>query len=225
MIKQECIDFLKSYLPFLKKMSFDDRQDFFNKAVLRNYATGEIISNNETCSGMIIVFKGQVRAFIGSKNGKQISIYRLLEGDVCVLSASCVMNNLTFDVTIETEKDSQIIVLPSEHFERFVKNNTFIKDYVLAIMSQRLSDALFLIEQTLFSSFDKRLADFILEQANIDGANVVKITQDTIANHLGTAREVVTRMMNYFENEGYIELFRGGYKIINDKALADIANL
>lgn len=222
MIKQECIDFLNIYLPFLKKMSFDVRQEIYSKSVLRHYSAGEIISNNETCSGMIIVFKGQVRAYIGSKNGKQISIYRLLEGDVCVLSASCVMNNLTFDVTIETEKDSQIIVLPSEHFEHFVKTNSFVKDYVLAIMSQRLSDALFLIEQTLFSKFDKRLADFILEQASIDGTNTVKITQDSIANHLGTAREVVTRMMNYFENEGYIQLFRGGYKIIDEKSLANL---
>lgn len=222
MVKQEHIDFLNSYLPFLKKMASDDRDEFFRKVVLRHYAAGEIISDNATCSGMIAVYNGQARAYIGSKTGKQISIYRLLEGDVCVLSASCVMKNLTFDVTIETEKDSQIIVLPSETFDKFVKNNTPLKDYVLAIMSQRLSDALFLIEQTLFSSFDKRLADFILEQASIEGDNTVKITQDTIANHLGTAREVVTRMMNYFESEGYIELFRGGYKIIDDAALANI---
>jgi CRP/FNR family transcriptional regulator len=222
MVKQESIDFLNTYLPFLKKMSVDERDNFFKKIVLRHYPTGEIISNNETCSGMIVVYQGQVRAYIGSKHGKQITIYRLLEGDVCVLSASCVMKNLTFDVTIETEKDSDILVLPSEHFDQYVKNNTFFKDYVLAIMSQRLSDALFLIEQTLFSRFDKRLADFILEQASIDGSNTVKITQDAIANHLGTAREVVTRMMNYFEHEGYIELFRGGYKIIDEKALANL---
>ncbi|HEY8390722.1 MAG TPA: Crp/Fnr family transcriptional regulator [Clostridia bacterium] len=222
MIKQEHIDFLNSYLPFLKKMAFDDREEFFRKVVVRHYNAGEIISNNETCSGMITVYEGQARAYIGSSTGKQISIYRLLEGDVCVLSASCVMKNLTFDVTIETEKDSQIIVLPSETFDKFVKNNTPLKDYVLEIMSQRLSDALFLIEQTLFSSFDKRLANFLLEQASIEGNNTVKITQDAIANHLGTAREVVTRMMNYFENEGYIQLFRGGYKIINDAALSNV---
>lgn len=222
MVKKEHIDFLKSYLPFLNKMTPEDRDEFFANVTFRRYPKNSIISNNVTCSGMITVYEGQARAYIGSPTGKQITIYRLLDGDVCVLSASCVMKNLTFDVTIETEKDTDILVLPVETFDKFVKNNTPLKDYVLAIMSQRLSDALFLIEQTLFSSFDKRLAMFILEQASIEGDDEVHITQDVIANHLGTAREVVTRMMNYFESEGYIELFRGGYRIVDSQRLSNL---
>lgn len=222
MIKQEYIDFLYMYLPFLKNMLSSEREEFFNKINMKHYRINEIIANSVTCSGMMIMYSGQARAYIGSATGKQITIYRLLDGDVCVLSASCVMKNLTFDITIETAKDSDILMLPSEVFDKFVKSSSALKDYVLAIMSQRLSDALFLIDQTLFSSFDKRLANFIIEQSNIEEDDTVHITQDTIANHLGTAREVVTRMMNYFENEGLIQLFRGGYKIIDSSALSNI---
>lgn len=219
MIDNNDIAFVKDYLPFISEMSDTHQTEFISSIKLKHYPANTIIADESICSGMIIIKNGQVRAHIDSNTGKQITLYRLIEGDVCVLSASCVMKNLTFSVTIESEKDSDVFVLPVGTFERLMSLSPQLKDYTLAIMSQRLSDTLFIVEQTLFSSFDKRLAHFILEQSNLEGSETIKITQDTIANHLGTAREVVTRMLNYFASEGYVRLFRGGFSIIDSRGL------
>jgi len=156
------------------------------------------------------VRKGQARAYIVSETGKEITLYRLLERDMCIFSASCMLRNISFEILVEAEKDTEAFLIPSSVYQDLLRNSIAVSDYTNQLMSSRFSDVMWIMEQVLFMSFDKRLGLFLLEQANIDGTDRLLITHETIARHMGTAREVVTRMLKYFAAEGLVELFRGG---------------
>lgn len=181
---------------------------------------GTIIHNGSmTCLGLLLVESGQFRAYIYSEEGREVTIYRLFEMDICIFSASCVMQNIQFDITIEAEKDSAVWIIPPHVLKELMEESAPMANYMNQIMAGRLSEVMWLMEQIMWKSFDKRLAGFLLEECKVEGSTVLKITHEKIANHLGTAREVVTRMLRYFQNEGMIKLTRGTVEIIDTKKL------
>ena len=120
-----------------------------------------------------------------------------------------MMPSIQFDVTIEAEKDSEMYIVPPDVYKSVMKKSAAVANYTNEVMSTRLSDVMWLMEQVMFRSFDRRLAGFLLEESELDGTTVLKLTHEKIANHLGTAREVVTRMRRYFQSEGMVKLSRG----------------
>lgn len=181
---------------------------------------GTILHNGSTdCMGLLLIQSGQLRAHILSEEGRQITIYRLFERDLCLLSASCIMRNIQFDITIEAEKDSEIWVVQPAVYKALMEESAAIANYTNDIMSSRFSEVMWLIEQVMWKSFDKRLAAFLLEEAALEDTASLTITHEKIANHLGTAREVVTRMLRYFQSEGMVHLTRGIVEITDEKQL------
>lgn len=214
---------LSNYFPIWNKMEEKHRQKLLNAAVQREAKGGEVIHNGMAdCVGILLIQTGQLRAYILSDEGKEVTIYRLFERDICVLSAWCIMNSIQFDINIQIEKDSKMWVIPPALFKEVMEESAPLANYMSEIMGTRLSEAMWLIEQIMWKSMDKRLAEFLLEETNIEGTNVLKITHEKIANHMGTAREVVTRMLKYFQNEGMVALERGSVEIINEDKLNDI---
>lgn len=165
-----------------------------------------------------------MRAYIVSETGKEITLYRLLERDICIFSASCMLRNISFEIQVEAEKDTEAFLIPSSVYQDLLKKSIHVSDYTNQLMSSRFSDVMWIMEQVLFMSFDKRLALFLLEQSNIEGSNRLLITHETIAKHMGTAREVVTRMLKYFAAEGIVELFRGGILLKDTDKLTRMTN-
>ena len=142
--------------------------------------------------------------------------------DICIFSASCVMQNIQFDITIEAEKDSVVWIIPPNVLKEIMEESAPMANYMNQIMAGRLSEVMWLMEQIMWKSFDKRLASFLLEESVVEENTVLKITHEKIANHLGTAREVVTRMLRYFQSEGMIRLTRGTVEIIDKKSLENL---
>ena len=105
-----------------------------------------------------------------------------------------------------------------------MEKSTAVANYTNELMASRFSEVMWLIEQVMFKSFDKRLAAFLLEESNIENSDRLEITHERIANHLGSAREVVTRMLKYFQNEGAVKLSRGAVEITDRKKLSEIAD-
>lgn len=178
----------------------------------------------EKCSGLFLVRSGQCRAFIISDTGKEITLYRLFPWDLCLFSASCLLKDIEFDIHIEAEKDSDIYIVPSDIYEQLMNSSIDIMAYTNKVMASRFSDVMWVMEQVLFSSFDSRLATFLLDQSRIDGNSILSITHEEIARHLGTAREVVSRMLTYFASEGSIALSRGKVHILNPQKLTILAS-
>ena len=174
------------------------------------------------CTGLLLVKHGQLRAYILSDEGREITLYRLFDRDMCLFSASCIMRSIQFDVTIEAEKDTNLWIIPAEIYKSIMEESAAVANYTNELMASRFSDVMWLMEQIMWKSFDKRLAAFLLEESTLEGDSTLKLTHEIIANHLGTAREVVTRMLRYFQSEGMVKLARGTVEITNAGKLRQI---
>jgi CRP/FNR family transcriptional regulator len=176
-------------------------------------------SGGPDCLGLLLVKSGQLRAYMLSDEGREVTISRFFEMDMCLFSASCVMKNMLFDVFIEAEKDSEVWVIPACLYQNLMDESLALANFSHNLITSHLSDVMWLMEQIMWKSFDKRLAKFLLEEMVLEGTPSLKITHERIANHLGTAREVVTRMLRYFQSEGMVRLTRGTVDITDEKKL------
>ena len=208
------------YFPIWSKLTDDQRQRITQRVVRREVKKGTLLHDGSNeCTGLLLVRAGQLRAYILSDEGREITIYRLFDRDLCLFSASCVMPSMQFDIIIEAEKDCEFWIIPACLFKDLSEESTAIANYTTELMSSHFSELMWLVEQIMWKSFDKRLAQFLLEESRLEGTTALKITHEKIANHMGTAREVVTRMLRYFQSEGIVKLTRGTVEIIDEKRL------
>ena len=238
---------ISEFFPFWKQLSIEEQSLITSSATRRIVKKGTTVYNGSSdCLGLILVVSGQLRAYINSEEGREITIYRLFDRDTCMFSASCMLQNLQFDITIEAERDSELWIIPPTIFKKLMDTSLPVSNFVNQIIAGRVSEVMWLIEQILWKSFDKRLAAFLLEENELESAeteksgnknttqentlpaengdsDIIRITHERIANHLGTAREVVTRMLKYFQNEKLVELKRGSIKILDKEKLEEMA--
>ena len=213
------------YLPIWDKLTPAQQEMIAGVIEYRTVKKGTRIHDSSAeCLGLVMVRSGQLRAYILSEDGREITISRLFEYDVSLLSASCVMPDMQFSVMIEAEKDTEFWSIPACLFRNLVDESLAVSNYSRNLLSSNFSDLMWLMEQIMWKSFDKRLAAFLLEEAAIEGSSLLKITHEKIASHLGTAREVVTRMLRYFQNEGMVRLTRGTIEITDQTKLAGLAD-
>ena len=225
MVNRSKEEFFHETLSFWKDLTVPQKDTLFNSMLTKRFNVGESMrTSSDNCSGLFLLLSGQVRAYIISESGKEITLYRLLDRDVCIFSASCMLKNITFDIYIEVEKVTEAFLIPVSVFSKLSQESIAVKSFTNDLMASRFSDVMWIMEQVMFMSFDKRLAIFIIEQSSIEESDNIVITHERIANHLGTAREVVSRMLKYFQNEGIIDLGRGSIKILDYKRLENMAN-
>lgn len=215
---------IADYFPIWDKLTASERRILEHAASRRTAPKGTILhAGTADCVGLYVVCSGQLRAFILSEEGKEITLYRLFERDICLFSASCMLSSIQFDVTIEAEKDAELWIIPTDIYRDLMERSATVANYTNQIMATRFSEVMWLMDQIMFQSFDSRLASFLLSESEIDETDTLKITHERIANHMGTAREVVTRMLKYFQSEGMVVLTRGGIQIADRKKLERLA--
>ena len=212
------------YLPFWEKLTKQQQERIADLVEFRQIKKGiHIHDSSADCLGLVAVRSGQLRAYILSEDGREITISRLMQYDVSLLSASCVMPDMQFNVMIEEEKDSEFWSIPACLFRNLVDESLAVSNYSRNLLSSNFSELMWLMEQIMWRSFDKRLAAFLLEETQLEESNVLRITHEKIANHMGTAREVVTRMLRYFQSEGMVKLTRGTIEIVDENELEKLA--
>ncbi len=215
----------ETYFPIWNKLTAIQKQKISGSAVERTVKKGTMLHNGSMdCTGLLIVRRGQLRAYILSDAGREISLYRLFDLDICLFSASCILHSIQFEVTIEAEKETDMIVIPAEVYKGILEESAPAANFTNEIMASRFSEVMWLLEQILWKSFDKRLAGFLLEEAALEGTDSLKITHEIIGSHLGNPREVVTRMLRYFQSEGMIRLSLGTVEITDPEKLRRISN-
>jgi len=208
------------YLPFWDKLTPAQQEKIADVIVYQDVKKGTRIHDSSAdCLGLVIMRSGQLRAYILSEDGREITISRLFDYDISLLSASCVMPDMQFNVMIEAEKDSGFWSIPACLFKNLVDESLAVSNYSRSLLSSNFTDLMWLMEQIMWKSFDKRLAAFLLEESRLEDSTVLKTTHEKIANHMGTAREVVTRMLRYFQTEGMVKLTRGTIELTNLSAL------
>ena len=208
------------YVPIWNQLTPGQQELLSGSLPARTVKTGTILhGGGADCTGLLLVKSGQLRAFILSKEGREVTLYRLFDRDLCLFSASCIMRSIQFDVTITAEKDTELWIIPADIYKRIMEQSAAAANYTNEIMAARFSEVMWLMEQVMWNSMDRRVAAFLLEESAIEGANRLSITHETIANHLGTHREVVTRMLRYLQEEGMVRLSRGTVELLNEKKL------
>ncbi len=217
---------ISEFLPVWDKLSPTQQNMLTAGATLRQVKKGTVLHNGSLdCTGLMLVCQGQLRAYILSDEGREITVYRLFPRDLCLFSASCIMRSIQFEIAVAAEKDTQFWLIPPKLYKSVMEVSAPLANFTGEVMATRFSEVMWLMEQILWKSLDKRLAAFLAEEASIEDSLTLKINHETIGNHLGSPREVITRMLKYFQAEGMVALSRGAVEILSRQKLEALADL
>ena len=215
---------VQDWFPIWDELTGEHQDRIRNSLIRRRIEAGTVIHNGSAdCAGLLLVESGRLRAYILSDGGREITLYRLFDRDLCLFSASCVMRSIQFDMAITAEKDTELWVISADVYKQLMEQSAPLSNYTNEIMAARFSEVMWLLEQVMWKSMDRRVAGFLLEEAAIEGGNRLSITHEAIANHLGTHREVVTRMLRYLQGEGLVKLSRGAVELLDEKRLEELS--
>ena len=216
---------LANCFPIWNRLTAEQQEHILSVSEFRKVKAGTILHDGSPeCIGLILVHSGQLRAYMLSSEGREVTITRFFEMDICLFSASCVMPNMQFDIFISAEKDSELWIIPACLYKNLIDESLPVASYSYDLICNHFSELTWLMEQIMWKKFDERLAQFLLEESRVENSRSLVITHDKIANHMGTAREVVTRMLRYFQSEGMVRLTRGTVEIIDAKRLSALMN-
>ena len=214
---------ISHYFPIWDKLTAEQQSRITELADFRKVPAGRVLHDGgPNCLGLVLVRSGQLRAYMLSEEGREVTISRFFEMDICLFSASCVMPDLQIDVMITAEKDSEVWVIPACLYQNLMGESIALANYSRELIAGHFSELMWLMEQIMWKSFDKRLAAFLVEESVVEGQDVLQLTHEKIANHMGTAREVVTRMLRYFQSEGMVKLTRGTVELTDKKRLQQL---
>ena len=220
---KELVALFKDNFPFWDELSEIEKETFVNSSQYISFRKGTNIHNGNECTGIILIRSGSLRLYILSDEGKEITLYRLFPGEMCMLSASCVLNSITFDVFVDAEENSECIVVGGCAYASLAERCNSAKIFALETALARFSDVMWVMQQILFMSMDKRLAIFLLDEMAKTGSDTIHLTHEQIAKYMGSAREVVTRMLKYFSSEDIVELSRGGIRVKDKRRLRELS--
>ena len=221
-------------LPFWNDLSEKEQESTAGYAQIRSYKTGNIIhSADHECLGMIRIISGSIRTFVVSEEGREITLYNLKSGDTDVLSASCVVNQITFEAQLVAERDCELMVIPALWLSELKEKNLAVRCVIFEKLTERFSDVMQVIQKILFMRIDQRVAGYLVSATAPAAGNagkscrkedppVIMATHEQIAGEINSSREVVSRMLKQFEKEGLICLGRGQIRILDRAALEDI---
>ena len=212
------------YFPIWSKLTANQQERLRGVIDLQYIKKGTVVHDGSPqCKGMVLVKSGQLRAYLLNDEGREVTICRFFERDICLFSASCVMPNMMVDVLIEAEKDTEMWVIPACLYQNLMEESLPLASYSRDLITNHFSEVMWLMEQVMWRSFDKRLAAFLVEESRIEESTCLKLTHEKIAAHMGTAREVVTRMLRWFQSDGMVKLTRGTVELTDVKALEKLS--
>ncbi|MCD2491365.1 Crp/Fnr family transcriptional regulator [Lacrimispora sp. NSJ-141] len=222
MIQNDRISILQTGFSFWEHLSEEEKEILAASCSIVQFEKETLIHrNDEMCIGMLLVLSGQIRTYILSDDGREVTLYRLFKGDTCILSASCVLDAVVFDVLIESVEPTEALLVPLPAFHQLMTQNVYVELFAYKLSTERFSDVMWTVQQILFMGADKRLAIFLWDEVAKTGEDTVSYTHDQIARYIGSAREVVSRMLKYFSGEGIVSLSRGKIRILDRSRLKD----
>lgn len=223
-LKGEATDLFIRHFSFWPHLTETEKQQLCSRTEAVYYTEGQNIYDGKTdCIGVLLIKTGQLRVYTLSEDGRDITLYRLFPGDVGILSASCALRAVTFEVFMDAEEDTEVLRTSSTIFEQLTAQNIYVKCFGYELASARLSEMLWTMQQILFMSADRRLARFLLREAEQRKSDELKLTHEQIARYMGSAREVVSRLLKYFTQEQIVQSSRGSLRLLDKKKLEELA--
>lgn len=197
-------------LPFWTSLTEQEKEILRKSAVIRRYEKGSFIhSSDRDCLGMLFIISGEIRTYILSDEGREITLFRLYPNDLCVLSASCVISQISFDTQMTARQDTEVLIIPPNITALLKEQNISVRCFLYEQATERFSEVMWAMQQILFKGLDQRLAAFLVEECERTNSNTVRMTHEQIARNISSAREAVARMLKQFTQDGLVELKRG----------------
>ena len=214
---------MKNYealFPFWEELSDNEKEYIENAAYTEKYNKGMLMHRTDgSCKGLMTVLSGQLRTYILSEEGREVTLFRVNDEEVCVLSASCLLDSITFDVLIEAIEDTQVLVIPAAILNQVAQKNPYVELFLYKSATEKFSDVMWTMQQMLFLKIDQRIAQFLWDEMVQKNSTTLSMTHDEIARFIGSAREVVTKVLKYMVKEGAVELKRGTIIILDKEKL------
>ena len=214
---------MSNRLPFWNLLTDREKEILKDNTIERTYTKGSIVfDNSSSCLGLLNVISGQVRAYLVSDEGKEVTIFKLEDNDLCVLSASCIIKQITFDTQLVANEDTKVLIVPSNIIEDLAYMNIELRCYLYEKALARFSDVMWNMQELLFKGLDSRVANYLINQYERTDSTIIKVTHEEIANDINSAREAVTRILKLFVQDGLIKLQKGSIELVDVDALYDI---
>lgn len=206
----------KELLPFYDTLTDEELKNLLFHSRIVDYKKGETLHTRDSVfTDVVLVLNGHLRSFMGSVSGKEITLFNLLERDMCILSPYYVYQNLTSEIYLKADVDSKVIIIDSSFFKELTSLNHSVQSFFVSLILDKLSKVMWVLEQVVFLNLDSRLASFLINEYYVNDSNILNITHIEIANHLGSAREVISRLLKRFENDNLVKLSRGSIEILD----------
>ena len=207
-------------LPFWSSLTESEMDTLRRSAFVRHYEKGAFVHSSDTeCLGMLFVLSGEIRTYLLSEEGREVTLFRLYPGELCVLSASCVISQITFDTQMTAGMDTDVLIIPANIIAALKEKNLHVRCFLYELATKRFSDVMWAMQQIMFKGLDRRLAEFLLAEAERTGSDTIRMTHEQIAQHISSAREAVARMLKGFSEDGLVELRRGAITLRNADGL------
>lgn len=206
--------------PHWMELSSDEKILLKEKSIHVTYKKGTLLHRcDQDCSGIMLILSGQLRTYILSEEGREITLFRVHQKDVCVLSATCLMDSIVFDVLIDAVEDTEVVLIPSSVLRSFFENHPQIEVWLYKTATERFSEVMWTMQQILFMGIDKRVAIFLWDEISRNQTSVISLKHEEMARYIGSAREVVSKVLKYFEQEGVVLLGRGKTEVLDKEKL------
>ena len=210
--------------PVLSKLPVSTREIIFSQGrVVERPAGDMLMKQNNQCMFMPLVLSGSLRVYKVSASGREISLYRTGPGETCLISVACHLRGENFPVNVEVEEDVRMFQIPTGVYQSVLEEHPAWKDFIIETLYSRLLESLEVIEEVAFSRVDHRLAQWLLDQSR-GHVSSVYATHEGIATELGSAREVISRILGQFRDAGAVHLSRGRIRVENPDFLKSMVN-
>lgn len=210
-------------IPFYAFLDAEEREKIEKSVQKISFSRSRIVNSDGNCTGFISLLSGQLKVYSLSPEGREITLFRFFPSSLCIFTATCLLKDIDFDVSIVAEEDSQCLLIPASVMDWIRRRNIKVSNYLGSVLSSHLSDLMWLIDQILNKRLDSRVAAYLEEEADLRGGTVLRLTHEEIARHLGSRREVISRTLSYMEKEGLVRVRRGEVEIADSLRLGEMA--
>ena len=197
-------------LQFWSSLTEHEMETLRRSAFVRHYEKGAFIhSGDNECLGMLFVLSGEIRTYLLSEEGREVTLFRLYPGELCVLSASCVISQITFNTQMTAGMATAVLIIPATVIAALNEKKLYDRCFLYELATKRFSDVMWAMQQIMFKGLDRRMVEFLLAEAERTDSDTIRMTHEQIAQHISSAREAVARMLKGFSEDGLVERKRG----------------
>ena len=221
MLTESTKKYLLQHYPILQTLPTAQLADVQASAAAMQLPAGTVVfDENQPCQGFPLLLSGNIRVIKAAANGRELQLYRVEPGESCILTSSCLLGHASYHARGVVEQDVEMVVLPPAVFKTLLSVHEPFRDYIFGLFSERLTDLMQLVSAVAFQKLDQRLAALLVSKPS-----PIHTTHQALADELGSVREIVSRLLKNFAEQGWVRMGREQIEVTDAAALKRLAEL